>query len=478
MKKPYLQFLLLLFPFLSQAQNKPPVYKDFNKRTRHITTSFQLNDHVWVMQTCLDKEDFELAAIDDKMQVLWRSKLNGYAIASGKFKDHILAISAAKYEWTKDKVLGPYTAFLLDEKTGKLLSQKVIFDSKSETQEFPEAFFNEDSSDFTLVIRQSDQGKVMFGFATKLNTIKDLTVIKLGDNLNTMVLKPKFPDEEILNFTCNNKSDLFLVTHKDGKTIKVTRFEYPKYEPQEPIVQDIDLHKASDLKDQHSFVTTSGTDRKIAYFALIYDDPNNDNKLTVCKFNFTTHTTQIADEVFDRPHVKAMEKAYVSFDSKQQKPDFGPRGLKIKYLTEWNSTVVVVFSNQNLVSNPSIGTSYADETSLIINGYDSDLKPKFQQIMPSWYKCFGFVPMTAKGEKNSLYMLANTADGINKWTCYYGQLDLATGSWLKLQKLPKDQLDRQAVLNTHVMWFAGGFIIPYNSLSIPGIDISLQLNTY
>jgi hypothetical protein len=121
MRKTLLQFILLLLPFFTFAQSEPPVYKDFNKKVREITTSFKLNDHVWIMQTCTGKDNFELAAVDDKMQVLWRTTLTGYPLAAGKFKGHILAISADKFEWARRNVINPYTAFLVDEKTGKLL---------------------------------------------------------------------------------------------------------------------------------------------------------------------------------------------------------------------------------------------------------------------------------------------------------------------------------------------------------------------
>jgi hypothetical protein len=319
----------------------------------------------------------------------------------------------------------------------------------------------------------------MFGYGTKLNTIKDLIVIKLDENLNPVVSHLKFPDEGCINVTCNNMGDLFLITHKEDKAIKVTRYEAPKYLPQDPIIQEMDVHKESDLKDISGASTTPITDRNSVYFALFHDNADKDNELTAMKFNFTDRAVKTTSEVFTHAHTKEIEKAYVPFDTKQDKPDIGPRGLRMKYITEWEGTLVVVLSNQNVGGGGNTGvSSYANETSLIINGYDSNLTRKFQQMMPNWYSSYGFHRMAAYGEKTSLYMLANTADGINKWTCYYGKLDLATGSWLKLGKLPKDKLDRKAIFDPSVMWFGNGFIIPYNSMSLSGADVSLQFNTY
>lgn len=160
MKINLLNFLLSLLPFAVYGQNEPPVYKEFSKHIHSIITSFKLNDNSWVMQTALDKEHFELAAINDQMQVLWRSSFEGYPIAAGKFKGHILAICGSKFSRTTSEIKGPITATLIDEKTGNLILRNLIYDSKSEAAEISETYFNNDWTDVTFIVRQTKQRSI------------------------------------------------------------------------------------------------------------------------------------------------------------------------------------------------------------------------------------------------------------------------------------------------------------------------------
>ncbi len=474
MKKFLLQYLLLLLPVFVFAQNNQSVFKDFIKSAREISAMFKMNDHVWVIETNVDKESSQLTAVDNHMQILWQTTLDGYSIGAGKFMGHIVAVSASKYIGERKGIQGPYTAFLIDEKTGKTISSKIIFDRVADKVEFPRVFCNEDGSNFTFVIRQSMQGPSI-AEQTKLNIIRDLTVIKLDDKLNPTVSSLKFPDEEVVNMTCNNKGDLFLLTHvKDDKIVKVTKYDSQKFESNKPISLDIDMHDDDELKERSGVVVASAEDRNVIYLAIVHRNHDKDDELTVSKFNFGDHTGSSVNEPLTRAHIKEIEKAYVPFDKKQDKPDIGPRGLLEKYITESNGTLVVVISNQNYVRGTY--TTYFDENSLIINGYDTDLKAKFQQLMPSSYGSSIRGVVATHFSNNSLYVVTTTGLSMAKFTSYYGQLDLTTGNWLKLAMLPKK--DISGMLCSPVMWFNDGFIIPYQHLSLSGDEINLQLNSY
>jgi len=475
MKKILFQYLLLLLPVFAVAQNDPPVYKDFITHARELVNSFKLNDHVWVIETRISKESSEITAVDDHMQVLWRTTIDGYSVGAGRFMGHILALSASDYIGMKNRILGPYTAYLIDEKTGKQISKKVFFDRKSDKIEFPSVYFNEDGSNFTFVIRQSKQGTQMFGYATKLSTIEDLTVIKLDDKLNPTISNPKFPDEEFVNMDCNYNGDIFLLTHaKSEKNIKVTKYESQKFESKELITLGMNVHDESDLNDRHGEIFASEEDRNIVYFAVIHRNPEKDDELSVSKINFGDHTAKSVNEPLTRSHIKEIEKAYVPFDKNQDKPDIGPRGLREKYITESNGTLVVVISNQNADIGQYSSSGFV-ESSLIIKGYDANLASKFQQLMPSFYRSNLYFPLVTHRYNNTLFMLAATGGG-NKLVDYYGQLDLVNGNWLKMTQLPKKGM--KGVPSPQVMWFADGFIIPYQEFSTFRDDISLQLNSY
>ena len=50
---------------------KPNISKNFTPKIKGIFQSFKLNEHVSVVQTNIDDENFELIADNDKMEVLW-----------------------------------------------------------------------------------------------------------------------------------------------------------------------------------------------------------------------------------------------------------------------------------------------------------------------------------------------------------------------------------------------------------------------
>src|ERR1700710_715326 len=141
MKKFLLQYIMLLVPFFAAAQSNPTVYKDFAPKIKGIVHSFKLDDHTSVIQTNLDGENFELIAIDDKGKILWRTALKGYAIGTGKFRGHILAVASVEHSASKGPI-GPYTGFLINAQTGKLTLQKTIYEGGSKTFVILDLSFN------------------------------------------------------------------------------------------------------------------------------------------------------------------------------------------------------------------------------------------------------------------------------------------------------------------------------------------------
>ncbi len=179
MKKLLFWGLLLLLPSLLFAQTNQTVVKDFEKKVQRLTHTFQLSDHVNIAQIATD-EGFELLAIDDKMQVLWRISLSGGEAMSGVFKGNILATSA-----TGKSKKGPmdYNAYLIDAQTGKLLLQKQIYESTYETWEVPQTLFAKDGSWARLVVRQTTVKGQGWIVKSDLMATRQLTVFELNDKL-------------------------------------------------------------------------------------------------------------------------------------------------------------------------------------------------------------------------------------------------------------------------------------------------------
>src|SRR3569623_2041368 len=182
MKNLLLHMSFFLLPFFALAQSN--VVTDFREKTMGIADVVKVNEHLYVMMVNQEDQNFELVAVDDKMNDVWHSTFKGSGIAVGKFKGSILAITCADQSRLRG-FKGPYSAYLVDEHSGKLKSQNVVYQSDAGSAEIPKAFFNEDGSDFTLIIREAGITKSFSPFAQyKLNNTKDFTVIKLSEKLD------------------------------------------------------------------------------------------------------------------------------------------------------------------------------------------------------------------------------------------------------------------------------------------------------
>jgi hypothetical protein len=463
MKKLLLQFAFLLLPVFVLAQSNPSISKNFTPKMKGIFQSFKLNDHVSVVQTNVDDENFELIAVNDKMEVLWRTSFKGYAFGADKFKGHILAFAAANHS-EKKGYSGPYTGYLVNETTGKLILQKEIYNSSpSDKKELAIAYFTGNGAYCNLAVEQVDKDTRFFP-TDKINTSNDLKLMSINEKLEVVNTRHIIPDGTFVNLIYNNNGDLFLFVLQENKTLKVSKYDAGKTEASGAIMQDIDLPNKPEIDYNSRFVFPSPTNPNVVYFTLTHNNPDKDHELTVGKLDFSTHKGQVVNEVFSRNHVRDIEKSYVPFDKKLDKPIIGydVELLTTRHLEEYNGTLLVTLSEWGS-DKLSAGSFSFGELSVIINGYDLNLKPKFQQVLPTHYG-FYFPFFTGyHTDNNALYVVSNTASG-SSLIALYGKLDLTTGNWVKLEKLQKDDLGKFDYSDYHVMWFTKEFIVPYVDL--------------
>jgi hypothetical protein len=214
----------------------------------------------------------------------------------------------------------------------------------------------------------------------------------------------------------------------------------------------------------------------------MYKNEQKDNELGLGKLDFMTGKTVYTHEVFSKGHVKELEKAFTPLNAKMDKADLGgPNLLDIRYLAEANGKVVAAISGQLVQSGPH--TYFTTEGTLLINGYDTNLKQNFGQLLPSEYTINGgSLPSAFHIDKNKLYVIANDKNGPSRLNGLYGILNLDNGKWEKMEWLSKKKIGNTDFSDgNHVLWFADSFILPYCSkkgLMSDKLDVSLQQNEY
>ena len=484
MKKVLLQLVLVLLPFFALAQDDAPVTKDFTGKIKKIVTSFKLNDHVSVIQTNIDDDNFELIAVDDKMAELWRISLKGFAIGAGKFNGQVLAVAGAGFSDSK-AIVSPYSAFLVDAQTGKLIQQKSIYSSTYDKKEWAKVFFDEAGSNVSLVIGETDNTKMIPILEIFNVDTKDITVINLNEKLEAVGAKHIVPGGNFVGIACNEKHDIFISTVQDDKTLKVSKYEAGKSEPSGFAVQNIDLKDRSDVKfgnpngrpnrEHNAWVVASSTDRNVVYFAVMHKE----RELTISKLNVGNNTGQTVNESINKTYIKSIEKDYTPVDKKFEKPNIESSDyMNVRYLGVHDGSLVVALSSLD-IKGSSITGGYFEEDAVIIKGYDNDLKQKFQQLLPSSYEFTHPIHASFHFADNSLYVIANTGNGTK--STYFGNIDLGTGNWSALKKLTRKDIKNYEYAERNVLWFKSGFMIPYmapHGMIIGKEVINLQLNTY
>ena len=476
--KKVLLCLTYLFPLFAFSQNVDFTNKDIAKKTLGIANSFKFDDHTGVFQIKLSDTTFELVAVDDRSQLLWRSTYNGYAVACGKFDTHILAISSAGYSRSK-WIINPYTAYLIDEKTGNTLTQKEIFNEPAKHQESAFAYFTGDDTKFSLVIRQTHWKSGTF--STAQDNTEAISIVSLNEYLETNIIKPKVPEGTFVGMTRNTNGDFYFLTCKNNNTLQAWRYDYGNTEPTSPISLKCDTLEPADFSGQ--VIAASETDKNILYLGITYNDTNNDRVLLTGKLDFDKHRSKIDSEVFTGRYKRAIEKNYVPFDVQFQKPTIGSSKstLSVKYIKEYNGKLIITLSESFYADNGSImvttnGGNYG--YSLIINGYDSDLKKLFQQLMPVQYQWHWTLNSGFHFEDKYFNVISNN-QGYNGFSLF-GQLDMATGKWInQFEVMAKDGY----VSDQHVIWFKDSFIVPL--IGNPGVlknlskfNVQLRLNSY
>ena len=465
MKKLFLAYLLLIIPVLVLAQGESPVLKNNWKKVPGMSSSFKFNDHLGIMQVTLNDTSSELIALDNKMSVLWRKSFKGCGMACGKLKGNILAISDSGFSKTDN--INPYYAYLVDSASGKIILQKKIFDQKARHSEQATAFFTPNGSDFNLIVRQAD---IHTGYLSSIkNKTEDLTLISLNEKLEPTYLKPKIPDEDFVALTMNKSGDFFLTTTRDEQSLETRRYERGSIEPSEPITLTCGGFDKPDLFAASEDIMPSETDRNILYLSIGHNDQNADREILTAKLNFATHQSQTTSEVFTHKHVREVEKSFVPFNDGIRKANLGSakQQMRVKYLAEHNDKLISVSTEAYSITAYNVTTWYG--FALVINCYDSNLKTLFQQVMPVEYSRGG-------GPLTTGYSFGqNDLKIVSKAGLYtaYGQLDLSTGKWLKLDLLSVNDGDP----DKRIIWFNDNLIVPFlhqrSFSSKYNIDLSL-----
>lgn len=492
MKKNLLFYFVLLLPVFASAQNDPPLYKDFAEGIKSINT-LVFDEHVNILQINTDNENFDLEAVNDQMQVLWKTSFSGYSLAVKKFKGKVLAIVSTDHSSIKG-INNTYKAYLVDPKNGKLLAEKEIYTAPDTYMETPSVFTGE-GDHFLLAVRETGMARKIhvalpsvFALITinklekEFNATRSLQVLEFNEKLEKINdYKPALANGTMINWACNTHGDLF-IGWLNGPSIEVYKYDAGKAAPSDQLTADIEFKNDDKIvPSEHIVFKPSETNPNVFYYGLTYVNTDDVAQLGVGKFDFSTNKKSYVAQPFSKASLKALEKSFVPVNKKLDDINTGnAKSLRIKYFNEKDGSIVAALST-TFVSSGRYSNSMI-ETSLIINGFDNDLALKSQQILPSGYAYGITLPSAFRMAKNKLYIVSNLKSGMLTINGIYGCLDLATGKWDKMELLSKKKIGNSDYMNGDgVLWFGSNYVVSYFDPAgwvRVKFNITLQQNEY
>jgi hypothetical protein len=496
MIKTLLTYLILLFlPLLTLAQNEPPLMEDFIEGARDVNT-FAMNDHVNILQINKDNENFDLMAVNDKMQVLWTNTFTGYALSVDKFKDKIVALVSTDHSFFKGSN-DTYKAYLVDPANGKLIVEKVIYTGPNEYRCF--AQLNTGKGAFMkLAVRQTGlkrsikvalPGPLAFFSIRSYNRqgiqTTAMQILDFDEKLNvTSTITPIISNGTYISTDWNKQGDMF-VSWLNGPSVEVYKYDAGKTSPSAQMTASVTFKEDKDNDPSDNVIFKPSDDGKTLYYTMLYKNLDKDLEFGIGKLDFSTNKKDYTAQLLTKKYLKSIKKSFVPVNKDIDDVDMGsPGGMSIRYMDEIDGKIVTALSSRTMQSSSinSYGVWRIEDATLLI-GYDTDFKQKFQTVLPSGYAVpernlatgYHFV-------KNKLYVLANNKSGMRTIKGMYGVLDVNTGQWEKMTMLSKKHISNSDFMDgASILWFGSNYIVPYfkpKGLMQSKYNITLQQNQY
>lgn len=429
--------------------------------------TLELSDNSTAMIIGAPKVDFAIVNIDGKLIQKWITPLKGYPLGMGKFHGAILVIAAEDKafanNWTPT-----YKAYVMEEQTGKVISEKTIYEGNKDYLEDHNLFFAKDGSYFMMSVRHTEK-KRQFGIfnipkaESDFNSTTSFTLINFDRQLNQREkTNPVIPKGESW-MVSDYQTGSFLISAIDKAAGKLNVATYISSSP-DPLITvsiPIDLHKSGDI---YSAKTISAPDSLINYIAVMYLNQDKEVALSIAKINFSTQTHSVVKEVFDRKYMKDLKDSFVPLDKKNDDlPLNSPNFLGIRHLALYGNKVMVALSSRYSTSfNKNMITT---ESSMLLNIYDQNLKKQYHQFLPREFFNLtnqGFdVAFNLKG--NTLKMLYNKKSNVNSDVIpTYSEMDITNGKILKMSKIIGGETENDYFMNTSsICWTDQSCVIPY-----------------
>ncbi|PTQ95898.1 hypothetical protein C8P68_105409 [Mucilaginibacter yixingensis] len=480
MKRRLLILITLFIPLFLSAQNEAPLVKDFVKKSRGVS-SFVLNDDVNVMSINTDNTNTEMVAVKSNMQVLWRTKVAGYAVSAGNFKGKVFVVTASDHSAMRGTT-NNFTCYLLDPASGSVSLQQKIYEGGKQMVEEPHFFWAKDGSLFKMVVRQSGITNklhvglpgplaliTMYKMAKDFSTTRSLAIIDFDEKLVPIsIMAPEPHSGELADIRVNYDGDVFLAWAQKNSDIEIERYARNTEKPASKVNVSLDLRGYEYSRLVASlYMLPSSSEPQVLYGAIAHQNTNKDEQLSVFKADFKTGKCTIQTESLEKDAIKAINKGYRVINKKVDDPDLGwGNDCRIDLLEEHNGKLVICSVKQYVIWG-NTSSSFISRAPLL-SIYNLDLKLQAHQLIPSSFgigTAYTMPVATYHFADDKLYLIANAKTGMVEISGMFGVLNLNNGQWERQEYLSKKHMSNPMFVNDATMWYKKGAVACYSDLS-------------
>lgn len=380
------------------------------------------------------KTDFGVILVDDKAAEKWNTPLKGFPLAIGYFKGKIVVVSASE-RTLFGGVSKKYSIATLDPATGKLLSEKLIYEGNKKNYESARFIFNRKGTQFTFVV-------VSYITEKETRSVSSYTIISFDEEFNhSKIFTPELPEGK--KFTSNmtddgnfmlavldeaaNAINYSLIDVIKGKTIGSSKLSFNS---------KIDFKKIEHLNTYHPETRT----HFVSILAGLLDNKKN-KTLIIGKIDLNSGIVASKEETFTPDDIKSLSRAHVAVNKKLNDMSFS-----MNYLTFLNTRIIgdklaVELTNQYMTySNRG---SFGTDGSVLIKFYNLDLSTLSHSFFPRTYLSASFEGsyLYYQLNKNILNIVGNTAFGAGSaYIPVIQSIDLTDGKVLSYNKIPNVEI--------------------------------------
>jgi hypothetical protein len=426
-----------------------------------------------VVLSHINKEEFAVKKINNKLQVVWSTPLTAIPLFVGQVNGNILVISAPTrrgVDWKNE-----FDGMLLDAKSGKLLLKKNLYTGAEDFVFEPKLLIPSATGDFYFGVRETAYKKGLrvfpygIGYSKSLekyNVSSAFSFFTVNDKLE-ITNRAKLPVNETDEFIdCGiTTSKHLIVASAEGSNIKLEKFDLSTGKSAGRFAASIDARNRSEYQT-NLFVSRVDPDK--AYLAVEYTNSEKDKTLALVQFNFATKKIIRDEQAYDKSYMKSYKQEYTLSIKDAEKPEFDKlEYLAFTNLAEYNDKLIVFKEIKYQVHNGGTGSSsatryYCKDGMLTV--YDDKLKIVSQQLIPK--TVVGFFDLgrssSMQVKDDKVHIVSGLMHNSLKFGTLYTMYDLKNARVEKYEKLSKQQIaNGHPAEASATLWFDDGFIVNY-----------------